>query len=149
MKKWLYFLFLLTLSGVSGQQFTRQDTLRGSITPQRSGWDLQYYHLDIEVNPEEKYISGKNTIRYKVVSPFREMQIDLQEPMQIDKVIHNGKELSFRREGSAYFISFKKKQQKNKEAEITVYYSGHPHIAKNAPWDGGIVFTQDQNGNPF
>src|SRR5690606_7688210 len=31
----------------------------------------------------------------------------------------------------------------------TVYYSGHPHIAKNAPWDGGIVFTQDQNGNPF
>lgn len=149
MKVFVAAIYLLSCATVIPQNFTRQDTLRGSITPQRSGWDLQYYHLDIEVKPEEKYISGKNTIRYKVVSPFREMQIDLQEPMQIDKVIHNGKELSFRREGSAYFISFKKKQQKNKEAEITVYYSGHPHIAKNAPWDGGIVFTQDQNGNPF
>jgi hypothetical protein len=25
--------------------FTRQDTLRGSITPERAWWDLTYYHL--------------------------------------------------------------------------------------------------------
>ena len=28
---------------------TRQDTLRGSITPEREWWDLTYYHLDIKV----------------------------------------------------------------------------------------------------
>lgn len=149
MKVFVAAIYLLSCATVISQNFTRQDTLRGSITPQRSGWDLQYYHLDIEVKPEEKYISGKNTIRYKVVSPFREMQIDLQEPMKIDKVIQNGKELEFRREGSAYFISLKKKQKKNKIEEITVFYSGHPHIAKNAPWDGGIVFKKDENGNHF
>ena len=27
--------------------FTRQDTLRGSITKERIWWDLTYYHLDI------------------------------------------------------------------------------------------------------
>ena len=32
------------------QQFTRQDTLRGSITPERAWWDLNYYHLD-RLNP--------------------------------------------------------------------------------------------------
>ncbi|MEH6514319.1 MAG: M1 family peptidase, partial [Maribacter arcticus] len=40
------------------QTFTEQDTLRGSITPERSWWDLNYYHLDIDVNPDDKFISG-------------------------------------------------------------------------------------------
>ena len=33
--------------------FTRQDTLRGTITPERAWWDLTYYHLDIKVNPAD------------------------------------------------------------------------------------------------
>jgi hypothetical protein len=45
-------LFLMAIS-LSAQQFTEQDTLRGSITPERSWWDLNYYHLDIEVKPDE------------------------------------------------------------------------------------------------
>ena len=36
---------------------SRQDTLRGSITPERAWWDLTYYHLDIKVEPDKKYIS--------------------------------------------------------------------------------------------
>ena len=50
------------------QVFTRQDTLRGSITPERAWWDLTYYHLDIEVDPENKLIKGSNTIQYKVLN---------------------------------------------------------------------------------
>ena len=33
---------------------TRQDTLRGSITAERSWWDLNYYHLYSSVKPEKK-----------------------------------------------------------------------------------------------
>ena len=39
--------------------FTKQDTLRGSITEERAWWDLNHYHLDIKVDPEKKYISGQ------------------------------------------------------------------------------------------
>ena len=35
-------------------EFSRQDTLRGSITKERSWWDLNRYHLDIKVNPERE-----------------------------------------------------------------------------------------------
>ena len=52
------------------KSFTRQDTLRGSITPEREWWDLTYYHLDIKVDPDKKYISGKNTIQYKSLLPI-------------------------------------------------------------------------------
>ena len=73
------------------KKFTRQDTLRGSITPEREWWDLNFYHLAINVNPETKFISGTNTVRYKVLKPNQVMQIDLQPPMQLVKATQNTK----------------------------------------------------------
>ena len=99
MKNKLIVIFVLAFSTIQGQllqdkgEFTKQDTLRGSINPEREWWDLTYYHLDIEVKPEDKFISGKNTIQYKVLQPNQVMQIDLQEPMEITKVLQDGKEL--------------------------------------------------------
>ena len=91
---------------------TRQDSLRGSITPEREWWDLTYYHLDIKVEPDKKYISGSNTVGYKVLKSNKTMQIDLQEPMIITSVISNGKKLKFNREGNAYFIQLRINKRK-------------------------------------
>ena len=79
--------------GLMGEKFdtTRQDTLRGSITNERSWWDLTYYHLDIKVQPEKKYISGSNTVGYKVLESKKLMQIDLQEPMIITSITSKDK----------------------------------------------------------
>ena len=52
---------------------TRQDSLRGSITPEREWWDLTYYHLDIKVKPDEKFIIGSNTVGYKVLKSNKTM----------------------------------------------------------------------------
>ena len=65
------------------QQFTHQDTLRGSITPERIWWDLNYYHLDIKVDPADSSIKGQNTIVYTVLEEYQIMQIDLQPPLRI------------------------------------------------------------------
>ena len=129
--------------------FTRQDTLRGSITPEREWWDLTFYHLDIDVKPEEKYISGKNTIHYKVLKANTIMQIDLQPPMQIEKIVQNDKILSFRSEGNAHFVTLKDSQKKGAIHSITVYYKGRPREAKRAPWDGGLSWKKDNNGKHF
>jgi len=129
--------------------FTRQDTLRGSITPEREWWDVTYYHLDITVDPETKSISGKNTIQYKVLHKNKVMQIDLQPPLKIEKVLQNGKPLEVRSEQNAHFVALKEKQKKNSTKEITVFYSGQPREAVNAPWDGGISWTKDHNKKHF
>ena len=93
------------------QTFTKQDTLRGSVTPERAWWDLTYYHLDISVKPDEKYISGKNTIQYKVLTDNLEMQIDLQKPLRITRVKQNEKDLKIRHDGNAHFISLNENQK--------------------------------------
>ncbi len=128
---------------------TRQDTLRGSITPEREWWDLTYYHLDIKVEPDKKFISGSNTVGYKVLESNKMMQIDLQEPMKITSVEADGKSLKFNREGNAYFIELKQKQKKNDINYIKINYEGFPKEAIRAPWDGGLSWTKDENGNHF
>jgi len=145
----LLFLFLFTGIALCSQTFTKQDTLRGSITPERAWWDLTFYHLDIEVKPDEKWLGGKNTIRYTVLEPHNTLQIDLQAPLQIEKVTQDGKVLQVSSEGNAHFITLKKNQQKGASEEITVHYSGSPKEAKNAPWDGGISWKKDKNGKHF
>lgn len=131
------------------EKFTHQDTLRGSITPERAWWDLTYYHLNITVKPEQKFISGKNTVQYKVVKPHNVLQIDLQEPLNITKVTQDGKTLNVTRNGNAHFITLKQQQRVDDINSIDVYYEGHPKEAVKAPWDGGFSWKKDKNGNDF
>ncbi len=151
----IFFFIVFTADGLSQGLMedkllpTRQDSLRGSITPEREWWDLTYYHLDIKVEPDKKFISGSNTVGYKVLKSNKTMQIDLQEPMKITSVISNGKPLKFNREGNAYFIELKSKQKKNDVNYIEIFYEGFPKEAIRAPWDGGLSWAKDDNGNHF
>ena len=131
------------------KNFTRQDTLRGSITPEREWWDLSYYHLDIKVEPETKTISGKNTIQYKVLQPYQVMQIDLQPPLELTKVTQNGEQLNIKHDGNAHFVTLKNTQKIGEVNSVVAYYEGQPREAVRAPWDGGISWKKDKNGNHF
>src|SRR3546814_18334665 len=82
-----------------GQNFTHQDMLRGSITPERVWWDLNFYDLSVKVDPASKSISGKNTIRYKVLDKQQVIQVDLQPPLIIEKITQDGKRSEERRAG--------------------------------------------------
>ena len=152
----IFFLFLL-FNGVKAQGllqqkvevFTRQDSLRGSITKERAWWDVKNYHLDIKVNPVDSTITGSNTIGYKVLQEYKLMQIDLQNPMEIYKVIQDGKELKYKREGNAFFIELIAPQRTGTTKELTVFYGGKPKVAINPPWDGGISWEKDSNRKLF
>lgn len=154
MKHTLLLLLLCAAQLVRAQEapkaYTVDDTLRGSITPQRSWWDLSYYQLDVRVNIEKTSISGSNIIYYKVLRANQVMQIDLQAPMKIEQVLQDGKTQELKRVGrNAYFITLQKPQIPGKRESIIVQYAGVPRKARNAPWDGGFSWDEDKAGKPF
>ncbi|MFL9829605.1 M1 family metallopeptidase [Flavobacterium sp. ST-87] len=159
MRVFCFFIFfsVLFLNEIKAQQlfehkknqFNRQDSLRGSITKERDWWDLKQYRLAIKVNPLDSTITGSNTVKYKVLQEYNVMQIDLQNPLAISKVIQDKKELKFYREGNVYFINLIAPQKKDAIKELTVFYGGKPKVAVNPPWDGGISWKKDSNGKPF
>lgn len=132
------------------EEFSRQDTLRGSVTEERSWWDVTYYHLEVAINLSDSTISGKNTITYRVDSlTTNQLQLDLQEPMKIESVSQNDTQVSVIREGNAFFIETQSAKKRNSLETIEVQFSGKPKQAENAPWDGGFVWARDSNGTPF
>lgn len=147
------FLFILFPLCVCSQ-FTRQDTLRGSITPEREWWDVQHYAIELrEINPQEKSIKGSVTIYFKVLKDGLEpMQIDLQEPLQIDMVTHPNVDALFhftKISKNVYHIYCRPSLSEYPFESITIHYSGKPIEAKKAPWDGGVVWTKDKNRDDF
>lgn len=148
-------LFVLMVSTLQAQQlfskhsYTRQDTLRGTITKERAWWDLQKYDLSVSVNPAAKSIKGSNVVYYKVLEENSVMQIDLQSPMNIDKVTQDGQTLTVKHDGNAHFITLTKKQVVGSLNTLTIEFSGNPTVAKNAPWDGGFSWSKDSNGKDF
>jgi aminopeptidase N len=140
---------LHTLVFAQTPKFNHQDTLRGSITPERSWWDLTYYHLDIVVNPADSTINGTNTVYYKVLIPGSVMQIDLQPPLILSKAVQNGKSLDIKKDGNAHFIQLADKQVKGVVNSVILSFGGKPKIAARPPWDGGITWKKDKNNLPF
>ena len=131
------------------QEVTRQEMLRGSITPEREWWDVLHYDLKVEFLPQTKRLKGSNAITFKTVKAGSRMQIDLQQPLQITKVTHAGSELKFEREGNVYWITFEKEIPRGVEDKVQLSYEGVPVVAKNPPWTGGITWGRDDLGEYF
>ncbi len=130
------------------QAYGRADSLRGYLSPMRTCYDINFYHLAIKINIDQQSISGSNEFKFTATSDFTKLQFDLFANFKVEKVVYQGKPLTFKRELNAVFVNFPlvKKGSKN---SFTVYYSGKPTIAKRAPWDGGFVFAIDAAGKPW
>lgn len=127
----------------------RADSLRGTLTPLRTCYDINYYHLDVKIDLEQKSVSGSNEFAFTAMQDFTKLQFDLFDNLKIEKVVYKGKNLPFTREYNAVFVTFPEAIKKGSKDKFTVYYSGNPVVAKNAPWDGGFIFKKDAAGNPF
>ncbi|MFD2905161.1 M1 family metallopeptidase [Sphingobacterium anhuiense] len=157
MKNLSYLILFLLLSPflVNGQllsgknEFSRKDSLRGQLTPLRTCYDVTYYHLDIDVDIPKRSIAGSNLIKFKTIQDFNRIQIDLFDNMAIDKILYRGKQLKYTREFNAVFIDFPTQIKANTLDSILVYFSGTPHQANRAPWDGGFDWKKDSNNKPW
>ncbi|MBD1392511.1 M1 family metallopeptidase [Mucilaginibacter glaciei] len=146
------FLPLATFAqlGAHKETFTRADTLRGSLTtPLRTCYDINYYHLDVKFDIDQKFISGNVMFKFTADADFTKLQFDLFSNLKLEKVVYKGKELPYTREFNAVFVSFPQTIAKGSKDQFTVYYSGNPTIAKRAPWDGGVEYNVDSLGHKW
>jgi aminopeptidase N len=138
------------------QSFTRQDTLRGTITPERAWWDVMHYDVNVTPDYNARSIAGRTNIEYKITADKHTdyMQIDLQQPLKVDTIFYDGKMYinypakPYYNEGNVWHIPLPK-AAKNSIHTIGIAYHGNPRIAVTPPWDGGWIFTKDRLGRPW
>jgi aminopeptidase N len=143
-------LFVLSIAAFAQEgPPTRQEILRGTITPERAWWDVQHYDLSVQFLPDDRMIRGSNVITFKTLKPGSRMQIDLQTPLNITKVTHGGVDLKYEREGNVYWVTFDKQVPAGVEDKVSIWYEGHPTVATNPPWTGGVQWAHDDLGQWF
>lgn len=130
-------------------KFTEKDYLRGSLSQKRSCYDVLHYTIDIDINPEKKYIKGFVDIDFKAVSDFSELQIDLFKNLRIDSIVWKDRNLTFSRKHNAVFVQFPNNIENEKLETIRIFYQGKPQKAKRPPWEGGFVWKKSKDGSPW
>ena len=125
---------------------TRADILRGAYGPYRVNNDLLSYHLDIRVDPDKQTISGKNSIRFKMLQDGTRIQLDLHPQLSIDKILLGATPLTYVRDSGAVFVDFPQPLRAGQEYTIDFYYSGHPLTTARF---GGFTFGKDPAGRPW
>jgi aminopeptidase N len=131
------------------KQYTRADTLRGSLRPERTCYDVTYYELDVKIDTGKRSVTGSNRMVYKAVEDFTTLQLDLFDNMKVIAITAAGKELRYRREYNAIFVEMPETVKAGTTGELLVNYYGVPTVAKRAPWDGGFSWSYDRNGHTW
>jgi aminopeptidase N len=125
---------------------TRADILRGEYGPYRANNDLLFYHLDVRVDPSRKFLSGKNTIRFRMLKDDARIQLDLHAALNVDKVLFGTTALKYEREAGAVFVDFPETLKAGRTYAIDFYYSGNPVEVGRF---GGIAFRKDPKGRDW
>src|SRR5260370_20944036 len=74
---------------------TPGDLLRGAYAAYRANNDLLFYHLDLRDDPDQKFINGTNTIRFKMLQDGTRIQLDLYPTLEIDKIVMGSTTLKY------------------------------------------------------
>jgi len=125
---------------------TKAEILRGAYGPYRANNDLLFYHLDIRIDPAKKLVSGKNTIRFKMLQDDTRIQLDLADTLNIDKILLDATPLHYERDSGAVFVDFPYTLRSGSVHSIDFYYSGTPVQTGRF---GGFTFGTDPSGHPW
>ena len=125
---------------------TEADILKGAYGPFRANNDLLYYHLNIRVDPDKKFINGNVTTRFKMLKDDNRIQLDLAEALNVDKILMGAAQLKYERKFGAVFVDFPETLKKGHTYTIDFYYSGNPVQSGRF---GGFTFGKDSEGRPW
>ncbi len=137
--------FAVPAAAQTPRTFTHADSLRGSFTsPGRSWWDVTFYDLNVRINPADSTVRGSNRISYRVTSAAArsELQVDLMMPLEVDSMLQDGKRVTWRRDGNAFFATVSLARV-GEIKTIAVHYHGRPQVAARPPWEGGFSWSTD------
>ena len=67
------------------ERFTRQDSLRGALRPERTCFDVRHYALDLDLDFDKQYLDGAVKMTFDIVEPTKRMQLDLFENMELSR----------------------------------------------------------------
>lgn len=111
--------------------------------------DVVRYALDLEIFPKQKRIAGVGTSEFLITQETQQVELKLDSRFNLSKVLADNKETTYSRVAGVITINLHSLKTAGESVTIAIHYSGKPHIALRAPWSGGFVWSETQDGAPW
>ena len=118
----------------------------------RAAIALEHLGLSIAVDPEERSINGDAQYTIRATQDLDQLQFDLAPRYRISVVRVNGEQLepsAFANPDGLLTIDLATPLANGETATVQIGWDGQPHEAINAPWDGGFVWSETPDGQPY
>jgi len=145
MRHILYLLFGLTTIHVSAQNLKSG----GVLKPEQAIMDIRHYTVALNVDPQQKTISGYTEIDLNLSKATDVLLFDLWHGLTISTVSINGKKQNFTHTNDDLVKINLSKALPAEKIKVKIAYGGKPGVAERAPWIGGFQWEKDSKANPW
>ncbi|OZB59307.1 MAG: peptidase M1 [Lysobacterales bacterium 14-68-21] len=115
---------------------------------------VHFDHADLHFTLDipHKRLSGDAQLTFTATAPTDAVVLDLDRNLPISQITVDGKPMpasTWSNPEGRLRIALPHALAKGDEVTVGVRYAGAPHVAKNAPWDGGFVWAKTPSGQPW
>ena len=124
----------------------------GPRTPEQLAMRFDLADLAIKVMPDDKAIEGVATLTFTATAPLDRLVVELDTRFDVSEVAIDGRVLSPRdwvNPEGRMTVSLPRRLRAGQSVDLRIAYAGKPHVARNAPWDGGFVWSTAPGGEPW
>ncbi|WP_299074566.1 M1 family aminopeptidase [uncultured Paraglaciecola sp.] len=111
--------------------------------------DVVSYGLHLEVFPDSKSIAGVGYSQFLITQNTSQVELKLDSRFDISQILVDEQMAKYDRLGGVITIQLPSAKVVGDIVNVAVHYAGKPHIALNAPWSGGFVWSETENGTPW
>lgn len=123
------------------------------LAPEQRLLTFERADLSFKVYPDRKFIDGVATLDFTTSDTVEWLPVELDTLFAIDWIAVNGQRLTpggnWHNEEGRLYINLNGARQGPGPVQVTIAYSGQPHEAPRAPWDGGFVWSTAPSGEPW
>jgi len=124
----------------------------GPIDPDQARLAFDSADLKFEILPETERLKGVATLVFTAKAPLTRLVIDLDHNIAPSAVSIDGRPLpasAFVDPDGRLTITLPQTVATGKSVTATITYGGTPHVAVNAPWDDGMVWSKTPDGRTW
>jgi aminopeptidase N len=122
----------------------------GPLTPEWAAYDVKFYNINLNINPDKQTINGWVGVTAEVVNDMKELVLDLDDRYRVTKIVFDAPEdyieLNFKHESGKIKIDLPNEVTKGNVFTVKVYYGGNPRVAERPPWDDGFTWEKTESG---
>ena len=138
----------------AGQPVLTETTRASNLprAPEQEAVTFERADLSFKVDPARKWLDGDARLSFRADKPIDKLVIDLDRNYTIDLVEVDGTPIAasgWRNPEGRMTVDLPKPFASGARATLRIRYSGHPHVADKAPWDGGFVWATAPTGEAW